>query len=413
MTICLGMILLLGTASTAMGQWQHLGLSDKQVISLERGLFSGEYIYAGTHYEGLYMTSDGGDTWHNRISSNVPICFIGYEPHFEPDLFTLVSDSWSAGLYRSSDDGQIWYMINTFTKPRRMGFDSQYPGHIYISFDGGIITSIEYGYDYIISNTGLPDTNIVDVIGHISDHHVGYALGYAFVARTTNFGQLWEDVGGLFGIEEYNPVRITCDPNQPNTLYVTTWAYLARSFDAGVEWEYFATPTANNVPIVCDPITAGTFYIGTNGWGVFKSSDFGETFEDITGDLGNLSVNCLDIDVDGRLLAGTNNGIYVNDVSSGIDGDDAQAPERFSLHQNYPNPFNASTRISFAIPEAAHVSIVIYDLLGKEIRTLFDGRTDAGETSVLFDASDLSSGVYFYRLKAGEFADTKRLTLIK
>jgi hypothetical protein len=293
-----------------------------------------------------------------------------------------------------------------------MGFDPYYRGHIYLSFNGGIITSIEYGYDYNISNAGLPDTNIIDVMGHVSDQHVGYALGHAFVAKTTDFGQVWEDVGGLFGIEEYNPARIACDPNHADALYVTTWAYLARSFDGGDEWEYFATPSPNNVPIVCDPNTAGTFYIGSVGSGVFKSDDFGETFEDITGDLGNLNVNCLEIDIDGRLLAGTDNGVYVNDVTLGID-DDSPAPERFALRQNYPNPFNASTRISFTIPEAARVILVIYDLLGREVRTLIDKRMEAGESSVLLDASDLSSGVYFYRLRTGEFADTRRLTLIK
>ena len=339
--ISLFMITFLASASATAEQWQYLGLAEMEILSLETHPTISNYIYAGTNYGGLYMTSDGGQTWHNKISSNVPVSFISVDPHSPPTLFALVSDSWSAGLYNSTDNGENWPRINYLPGPRRMAFDPEFPGHIYICFPGGIITSVDYGYDYQFSNYGLPGTDIFDVKGHGSNRLEGYALGEAFVAKTTSFGQVWEDVGGLFGLEDFNPSRIEHEPSGPDTLYVTTWAYLARSFDGGDNWEYFETPTVYNVPIACDPLVPGKLFIGSIGGGVLMSDDAGETFEDITGDLGNLDVYCLDIDVSGRLLAGTGNGVYVNDLTTGTGDGDELLPQTPALNQNYPNPFNA------------------------------------------------------------------------
>lgn len=411
--VCVFIILLLGLASTAGGQWLPIGPADKQVISIETHPAQPGYFYAGTNFSGLYMTTDGGQDWHNKIASNVPVSFIGIDPHSPPTMFALVSDSWSAGIYNSANSGESWHRINYLPHPRRMGFDAYHPAWIYISFPGGIITSIEYGYDYQISNYGLPDTNIVDVIGHGANRLEGYALGEAFVAKTTSFGQVWEDVGGLFGLEDYNPSRIAYDPNGPDSLYVTTWAYLARSFDGGDSWEYFETPTVYNMPIVCHPSLPGRLYIGSVGGGVLMSDDAGETFEDISGDLANLDIYSLAIDIEGRLLAGTDNGVYVNDFVTGMDDEKALLPDSPVLNQNYPNPFNGSTRISFTLIKPGNVKIAVYDLLGREIGILINEHMEAGVNAVEFDASDLSSGIYFYRMVAGEFSDTKRLTLIK
>ena len=88
-------------------------------------------------------------------------------------------------------------------------------------------------------------------------------------------------------------------------------------------------------------------------------------------------------------------------------------PENFGLSQNYPNPFNPSTVISYQLPENGMVRLQVFDMLGREVATLVDGRISAGEHSVTFDAGNLSSGVYIYRLQAGNNVFTKKLTLIK
>jgi len=89
-------------------------------------------------------------------------------------------------------------------------------------------------------------------------------------------------------------------------------------------------------------------------------------------------------------------------------------PGKFGLNQNYPNPFNPSTTIAFGIPVRSQVTLIIYDLLGKMIATLVNNETmSAGSYSKQWNAAAMPSGVYFYRLQAGSFTETKRLVLLK
>ena len=88
-------------------------------------------------------------------------------------------------------------------------------------------------------------------------------------------------------------------------------------------------------------------------------------------------------------------------------------PKIFSLHQNYPNPFNPNTMINFAIPKSSHVYLKVYDLLGQEKATLVNKELSAGYHNVSFDGSTLPSGIYFYRIQAGDFIQTKKMILMK
>lgn len=88
-------------------------------------------------------------------------------------------------------------------------------------------------------------------------------------------------------------------------------------------------------------------------------------------------------------------------------------PTRFSLYQNYPNPFNPTTTISYQLPVNTLVTLKVYDMLGRQVITLTNERQTAGAHSVIFNASNLSSGVYFYRLTAGSYLQAKKLMLIK
>jgi len=88
-------------------------------------------------------------------------------------------------------------------------------------------------------------------------------------------------------------------------------------------------------------------------------------------------------------------------------------PQNYSLLQNYPNPFNPSTYIKYQLAKSGFVSLKIYDILGNEVRTLVNETKNAGSYKVKFDGSDLSSGIYFYQLKAGEYSETKKMILLK
>jgi hypothetical protein len=91
----------------------------------------------------------------------------------------------------------------------------------------------------------------------------------------------------------------------------------------------------------------------------------------------------------------------------------AGVPDRFLLEQNYPNPFNPSTTIGFSVPSPGHVSLTVYDLLGKHIVSLVNERLEAGHYTSSFRAASLPSGMYFYRLQTGSVSETKRMMLVK
>ncbi len=89
------------------------------------------------------------------------------------------------------------------------------------------------------------------------------------------------------------------------------------------------------------------------------------------------------------------------------------SPEGFSLSQNYPNPFNPSTSINYSVPNSSNVRLSVFDLCGKEVAVLVDGYIKAGNHSVSFSAENLSSGVYYYKIAADGFSQTRKMILIK
>ena len=97
---------------------------------------------------------------------------------------------------------------------------------------------------------------------------------------------------------------------------------------------------------------------------------------------------------------------------------EALIPEVFALHQNYPNPFNPSTSLRYDLPENSFVNITIYDMMGREVKTLVNQSQDAGYKSVVWNATNdygrpVSAGIYLYQIQAGKYISTKKMVLLK
>ena len=107
------------------------------------------------------------------------------------------------------------------------------------------------------------------------------------------------------------------------------------------------------------------------------------------------------------------NGRFCNGALEAESEEDSKKPEQFSLLQNYPNPFNPVTSIKYQLPVSGYVTLKIYDPLGNLVETLVDEQQSTGEYNVNFYAENLSSGIYYYKLRSGSYVETKKMILLK
>jgi hypothetical protein len=123
-----------------------------------------------------------------------------------------------------------------------------------------------------------------------------------------------------------------------------------------------------------------------------------------------------------NLFAGTDGGGVwrrpLSEMVTGVEDDFSQVPVGFALEQNYPNPFNPSTTIHYQLPKTTQVVLKIYNIFGQEVRTLINARQPAGVSTVVWDGWDesgkeVSSGIYIYRLQAGEVVQSRKLSFVR
>lgn len=159
-------------------------------------------------------------------------------------------------------------------------------------------------------------------------------------------------------------------------------------------------------------------FVSSQGGGIFHTSDGGNHWvrENLGLNGDDKVVFDLAIAGDNLIMAGVS-GIWYRPLSEMITNvrpsGTKRLPTSYALNQNFPNPFNPSTTIKYTLPHAIHVTLKIYDILGRVVAEPVNGMQEAGYKSVEFDAGDLPSGIYFYRLTAGTFTDIKKMILLK
>jgi hypothetical protein len=179
----------------------------------------------------------------------------------------------------------------------------------------------------------------------------------------------------------------------------------------------------------CLTVAGTNLFAGIFRSGVFLSSDNGTSWTAVN--TGLTYTDVLTLTVSGsNLFAGTQAlGVWrrpLSEMITSVGPVTSDVPHEFMLHQNYPNPFNPSTTIRYEFPRASHVTLTVYDLLGREVATLVNGVQGPGYKSVEWNASRMSSGVYFYQLTAGDpstgsgpraesrgFIQTRKLLLLR
>ncbi len=206
-------------------------------------------------------------------------------------------------------------------------------------------------------------------------------------------------------------------PGDRTTIFARVYNYSLVPLTAQVPVRFFVgDPDSGGVPIVGDGGVTELHTVGTIGARAYQNMQMAWTVP--LNLSGNVRVFGL-IDPDSSLaeVHETNNKGFTALTLLGTSGVTERhadrVPGEFALFQNYPNPLNPSTVIRFAIPRRTHVSLKVYDLLGREVQTLLDAERPAGVHTAWFDGSRYATGVYFYRLEAGKFVSTRKLLLLK
>jgi photosystem II stability/assembly factor-like uncharacterized protein len=243
----------------------------------------------------------------------------------------------------------------------------------------------------------------------------------AKVFRSTNGGITFTNITG--NLPDRYPDDIAVDPTNSKIVYIVFsgfgTSHLFKSTNGGDSWIDIGSqlPDVPSSAIAINPNNPNQLFFG-NDIGVYFSPNAGENWYEVNN---GLPYGCLVIDI--NIPRGQNivraithgNGVYQTSLSqiiSGVDEKDILVTN-FYLEQNYPNPFNPITKISWQTSISGRQTLKVYDLTGKEIKTLVDDFRNAGKYEVYFDASNLASGIYYYRLTIGNKSKTKKMVLLR
>ena len=235
------------------------------------------------------------------------------------------------------------------------------------------------------------------------------------IYRSTNNGKNWTPINN--GLVDYSILPLAINKNDvifggtnEGRIYSSTndgdnWNEVKQFQDSYI---YSLTINSNN------NIFAAVWNYNILKGQVFYSTDSGKNWLSFNDGLPGTGINSLAINSNGYIFAGTSGNSVFRSVNSTTSvNDEKSIPSTFSLAQNYPNPFNPSTTILYKIPKTGLVSLKVYDILGREIKTLVNEEKPAGSYEVKFDRNRLSSGIYFYRLRVGENSSVKKMILLK
>ncbi len=166
-----------------------------------------------------------------------------------------------------------------------------------------------------------------------------------------------------------------------------------------------------NVESVGNAGSAFLFEFANNDWQELKDIQlFGEKPIDYFGS--SVFIDSLNLVIGARLNGDDKGAAYISKLSE-VTSVEEDIPDHYALEQNYPNPFNGITRIFYSIRETQQTKIILYDILGRRVKTLVNDIKNPGRYFIDFNSAGLASGVYLYRLEAGSFISTKKMILLK
>lgn len=429
--------------------WKYK-VSDYGKYRYKTAAFNGNTLFVGAYYGGIFCSDDMGNTWYQRNNglTNINVRALkarGNEIFAGTDL---------GEIYHSPDNGLTWMRIG-----KEVGSINAFEvGKFGLLAANGDFTGGSGLHQYVKNDTGwhkektiIPTTRIKNLYSKGSNIY-GASRG---VMHSSNFGETWSDYRGEIMIRAYSIKCVTTVGNiiiagsdgigiyrssnngvnweLPNyglewwpgnmviydfavlnsKVYAATYSGVYVSEDQGIRWNRLS----NGLPsreVKSFAQWGNKLFVGINYYGVYLSEDYGASWKPFSDELDNKLINRITVNGSWLFAATEGYGLWRYPLGSlvGIK-DDSSIPQGYALEQNYPNPCNPTSKISFRLPKSTRVRLVVYDSIGREILSILDSILVAGNHEVLFDGTNLASGLYFYRLITPDFSAARKIILLK
>ena len=332
------------------------GYLNSLAINSSKYIFAG---YSGLLGSGILKSTNTGNSWIDIRDTLFTSDIICVAINSSDKIFAGTFN----GIYFSTDNGTTWLFQHIIAGHwiSSIAFNSK--SYIYATDVSDILMrSMDNGNTWTQLNTELGSTFITSLFIDLNDFiYIGTEDGDIY--RSTNEGESW--------IKRTTAHHVHCFvANSKNYIFAATW-----------------------------------------GGGVFISTDNGGNWVQNNSGLAEWNVYSLVINSENYLFSGIKYGVYRS--TSPTDENNLYSPSNYSLMQNYPNPFNSSTTITYEIPESGLILIKVYDILGREVATLVNEEKPSGSYKMQFTAKGMTSGIYFYQLKAGNYSETRKMILLR
>ena len=382
----------------------------------------------------IWKTTDGGVTWTLQFSGDQYLRSVGFANSLTGWVGTVYPDTIQV-LYQTTNGGITWSVVQNISEPRPRGIcgisvvnDSLIYASGRYNGPARVIKTTDRGTSWISMDLSAHAGALVDCYFFSPDS--GFVVGssgpagYARVLFTSDGGNTWtvryegDRKGEICWKIQFRTKKIGYVSIQNFSEGPT---YYLKSTDGGITW---------NDQLFRDSALVGSngvqgigFVSDSLGWlggwidDVYETTDAGTSWHSAGFSEGNAAIINRFRILGDTLAYAVGNRVHKYSIDGSAtwvqEDHQAEIPRYFSLSQNYPNPFNPTTRINFVSPLTSHVSLKIYNILGQEVATLVNDEMKTGSYEVTWDASGFPSGVYFYWLTAGAFAETRKLMLMR